>query len=57
MNIHFVGADSNERRIDTLVWNISESRSFVPADAILRYSFVVRKDNFDLIPHRNPDLP
>jgi 3',5'-cyclic AMP phosphodiesterase CpdA len=41
INIHFIGVDRTEPRIDTLMWNISQSMAFRVDDAAWRYRISV----------------
>jgi hypothetical protein len=39
LNIHFIGPDVNDRRMDTVVWHYSPSMAFQAADAFWKYRF------------------
>lgn len=43
MNIHLVGEDLPTRRIETIVWNLSNSSNFNPDGVILRYKFAIKE--------------
>jgi calcineurin-like phosphoesterase family protein len=45
INIHFIGPESTNRQIDTLVWNYSPSTAFLPTDAVWRYRIVIQPDS------------